>query len=58
MTNIDNRQPVVYLNPGLFTIDPENPIVLKKGVSLKGNRESPSIISVKNKNNTGTIEGK
>lgn len=58
VTNIDNRKPVVYLNPGLFTIDPEKPIVLKKGVSLKGDRERPSIISVKNKNHTGTIEGK
>ncbi|GAA5815699.1 hypothetical protein MFLAVUS_009213 [Mucor flavus] len=50
------QKPVVYLNPGLFTIDPEKPIVLKKGVSLKGDRERPSIISVKNKNHTGTIE--
>jgi hypothetical protein len=51
------RKPVVYLNSGLFAIDPAQPIVLKKGVSLKGNLERPTILSVKNKTLTGTIEG-
>jgi hypothetical protein len=51
------RKPVVYLNPGLFTIDPAKPIVLRKGVSLKGNKDRPSILSVKDKRTTGSIEG-
>lgn len=51
------RKPVVYLSPGLFTIDPKQPIVLKKGVSLKGSPDMPSILSVNNKTTTATIEG-
>ncbi|CAO3641082.1 unnamed protein product [Mucor hiemalis] len=51
------NKPVVYLSPGLFTIDPKQPIVLRKGVSLKGNPDMPSILSVNNKTATGTIEG-
>lgn len=52
-----NRKPVVYLYSGVFTIDPEHPIVLKKGVSLKGSLERPTILTVKNQTLTGTIEG-
>ncbi|KAI9471792.1 MAG: hypothetical protein EXX96DRAFT_581624 [Benjaminiella poitrasii] len=46
---------VVYLRPGVFAIDPENPIILRSGVSLKGSLDLPSIISVKDKNSTGAI---
>lgn len=52
------RKPIVYLEPGLFTIDPEKPILLKRGVSLMGSTDQPSILSVKDVNTTGTIEGK
>jgi hypothetical protein len=48
----------VYLESGLFTINPAKPILLKKGVSLKGSLGNPSILSVKSANATGTIEGK
>ncbi|KAK4518755.1 phosphatidate cytidylyltransferase [Mucor velutinosus] len=48
--------PVVYIDSGLFEIDPEKPIVLKKGVSLKGSLKEPTILSAKSKNGTASIE--
>lgn len=52
------RKPVVYLDSGLFELDPEKPIVLKKGVSLKGSLNEPTILTAKSKNSTASIEGK
>ncbi|KAI8365720.1 hypothetical protein BD560DRAFT_332413 [Blakeslea trispora] len=48
--------PVVYLEPGLFIIDSDKPIVLKKGVSLKGHPSQPTIFATKDKNTTATIQ--
>lgn len=50
-------KPVVYLDSGLFEIDPEKPIVLKRGVSLKGSLNEPTILTAKSKNGTASIEG-
>ena len=55
---IYHRKPVVYLDSGLFSIDPKKPIVLKKGVSLKGSANEPTILTVNDKNATASIEGK
>ncbi|KAI8981741.1 hypothetical protein BDF20DRAFT_911996 [Mycotypha africana] len=51
------QNPVVYLPPGIFTLDPATPIILKRGVSLKGDPNMPSILSVRTGiNDTGSIE--
>ncbi|KAG2199680.1 hypothetical protein INT46_006305 [Mucor plumbeus] len=50
------KKPVVYLDSGLFSIDPKKPIVLKKGVSLKGSANEPTILTVNDKNATASIE--
>ncbi|KAI7901062.1 uncharacterized protein BX663DRAFT_476136 [Cokeromyces recurvatus] len=49
------QNPVVYLDAGIFIIDPENPIILRPGVSLRGSLDLPTIISVNDRNNTGAI---
>ncbi|KAI8638573.1 hypothetical protein BD408DRAFT_446651 [Parasitella parasitica] len=50
------EKPVVYLDSGLFAIDPEKPIILRKGVSLKGSLNEPTILTAMNKNGTASIE--
>ncbi|OBZ85951.1 hypothetical protein A0J61_05985, partial [Choanephora cucurbitarum] len=51
-----SQLPVVYLEPGLFVIDTDKPIVLKKGVSLKGHPSQPTIFATKDRESTATIE--
>lgn len=50
------RKSLIHLDAGIYFIDPQRPIQLK-GVSLKGNYQHPSIITVLDKNTTGTIQG-
>lgn len=50
------RQPVVYLDAGVYSINPNKPIQLKEGVSLKGSRHFPTIITVIDKNENGAIQ--
>ncbi|ORE10456.1 hypothetical protein BCV72DRAFT_247524 [Rhizopus microsporus var. microsporus] len=50
------RNPVVYLDPGVYSIRSDKPILLKEGVSLKGNQQYPTIITVKDKNAPAIIE--
>ncbi|KAL7313445.1 hypothetical protein PS15m_007194 [Mucor circinelloides] len=50
------EKPVVYLDSGLFELDPEKPIVLKRGVSLRGSLNEPTILTAKSKNSTASIE--
>ncbi|KAG0940709.1 hypothetical protein G6F57_011348 [Rhizopus arrhizus] len=50
------KQPVVYLDAGVYSINPNKPIQLKEGVSLRGNRHFPTIITVIDKNENGAIQ--
>lgn len=52
-----HRKPVVYLEPGLYALDPLKPVVLRRGVSLKGSTVLPTIFTSKEKGITGTIQG-
>ncbi|CAO3674863.1 unnamed protein product [Rhizopus stolonifer] len=52
---IVSKKSFVHLDVGIYFIDPQRPIQLK-GVSLKGNYQHPSIITVLDKNTTGTIQ--
>ncbi|KAI9252666.1 hypothetical protein BY458DRAFT_582225 [Sporodiniella umbellata] len=51
-----SKKPVVYLDSGVYSINPNRPIQLKEGVSLRGNRDFPTIITVMDKSTTGSIE--
>ncbi|RCI02192.1 hypothetical protein CU098_002105, partial [Rhizopus stolonifer] len=49
-------KPVVYLDAGVYSINPHRPIQLREGVSIRGDRNFPTIITVMDKNTPGSIE--
>ncbi|KAI8886762.1 hypothetical protein K501DRAFT_269537 [Backusella circina FSU 941] len=51
-----NGIPAVYFEPGLFSIDPKTHILLKKGVSLIGAKDKPTVITVNSRTESGTIQ--